>query len=52
VDSIAITKLDVLDQFDEIKVCTGYQLSGQSLSEVPLDLAELYHVTPEYKTLP
>jgi adenylosuccinate synthase len=52
VDSIAITKLDVLDQFDEIKVCTGYQLSGQSLSEVPLDLAELYHVTPEYKSLP
>lgn len=52
VDSIAVTKLDVLDNLSEIKVCTGYQLDGQRLTEVPLDLAELAHVTPVYKTLP
>lgn len=52
VDSIAVTKLDVLDNVAEIKVCTEYKLDGQILSEVPLDLAELAHVTPVYKTLP
>ncbi len=51
VDSIAITKLDVLDQLDEIKVCTGYQLNGNEMTEVPLDLAELGHVKPIYTTL-
>ena len=52
VDSIAVTKLDVLDEMDEIKVCTHYQLDGQTLEQVPLDLAELAHVKPVYKTLP
>ncbi|MGD8922496.1 MAG: adenylosuccinate synthase [Candidatus Zixiibacteriota bacterium] len=52
VDSIAITKLDVLDELDEIKVCTHYELNGEKLSEVPLDLAELFHVKPVYITLP
>lgn len=52
VDSIAVTKLDVLDGMDEIKVCTGYELNGQQLSEVPLDLSELNHVKPVYKTFP
>ncbi len=51
VDSIAITKLDVLDQFEEIKVCTGYRLDGEEMTEVPLDLAELSHVKPIYTTL-
>ncbi|RKX29742.1 MAG: adenylosuccinate synthase [Candidatus Zixiibacteriota bacterium] len=51
-DSIAVTKLDVLDHFDEIKVCTSYTLNGNTLNEVPLDLSELSHVKPVYKTLP
>ncbi|UCG61442.1 MAG: adenylosuccinate synthase [Candidatus Zixiibacteriota bacterium] len=51
VDSIAITKLDVLDQLDEINVCTGYRLNGKEMTEVPLDLAELSHVKPTYTTL-
>jgi len=51
VESIAITKLDVLDGLDEVKVCTEYDLNGESLSEVPLDMAELFHVKPVYKTL-
>ncbi|MBU8933816.1 MAG: adenylosuccinate synthase [candidate division Zixibacteria bacterium] len=52
VDSIAVTKLDVLDHMDEIKVCTDYTLNGDTLHEVPLDLAELSHVKPIFKTLP
>ena len=52
VDSIAVTKLDVLDEFENINVCTGYTLRDKSLINVPLDLAELYHVKPLYETLP
>jgi adenylosuccinate synthase len=52
VNSIAVTKLDVLDEFDEIKVCTAYELDGQRMDQVPLDLAELAHVKPVYQTLP
>ena len=52
VESVAITKLDVLDKMDEIKVCTAYELNGKKLDEVPLDMAELAHVKPIYKTLP
>ena len=51
VNSIAITKLDVLDDLPEIKVCTEYELNGVRSAEVPLDLAELAHVKPVYKTL-
>ena len=52
VDSIAVTKIDVLDNFDSINICTGYELDGKPISEVPLDLADLAHVTPVYQTLP
>jgi len=52
VDSIAVTKLDVLDEMDEIKVCTHYQWGNETIEQVPLDLAELAHVKPVYKTLP
>ena len=52
VNSIAVTKLDVLDDFAEIKVCVEYELNGERMSEVPLDLSELAHVKPIYKTIP
>jgi len=52
VDSIAVTKLDVLDELDEIQVCTEYELNSQRLTEVPLDLAELAYVKPIYRSLP
>lgn len=52
VDAIAITKLDVLDGLEEIKVCTSYELNGEKLTEVPLDLAELAHVKPVYESFP
>lgn len=51
VDSIAITKLDVLDNLPEIKVCTHYELNGEKRSEVPLDLAELAFAKPVYEAV-
>jgi adenylosuccinate synthase len=52
VTSIAVTKLDVLDEMAEIKICTHYELRGEKLDQVPLDMAELAHVKPIYKTMP
>ncbi len=52
VDSVAVTKLDVLDSLTEIKVCTAYEFKGEQITEVPLDLAELGYVKPVYTTLP
>ena len=51
IDSVAITKLDVLDELETIKICTGYQLNGKEITEVPLDLAELNHAKPVYTVL-
>ncbi len=47
----ALTKLDVLSDFDEIKVCTGYELEGKRLTTFPSDVARLEKVTPIYETL-
>ena len=52
VNSIAVTKLDILDDFAEINVCVEYELNGARMSEVPLDLSELAYVKPIYKTMP
>ena len=51
VDGIALTKLDVLDGFDQIKVCTGYQLDGQTLDYLPADANLQARLTPVYETL-
>lgn len=50
-DSVAITKLDVLDHFEEIKVCTGYELDGKILKSYPTDYDRLSLVKPIYETL-
>ena len=49
---IAITKLDVLDTFDTIKVCVGYQSKGKILNSFPTAPETLEKVTPVYETLP
>ncbi len=49
ITSIAVTKLDVLDSFEEILLCTGYELDGKKLATVPTDVATLQRVTPVYK---
>ncbi len=48
-DSIAITKIDVLDTFDEIPVCVEYKYKGSVLKEFPADAAILAKVEPVYK---
>ncbi len=47
----AITKLDVLSEFDEIKVCVGYELNGKQLKTFPNDISTLENVVPIYETL-
>ncbi|GAB4326495.1 MAG: adenylosuccinate synthase [Candidatus Zixiibacteriota bacterium] len=49
---IAVTKLDVLDELDEIPVCVGYRLDGQEMDNPPMDLARLDDVEPIYQMLP
>jgi adenylosuccinate synthase len=51
VDGIALTKLDVLDGFDEIKVCTGYSLDGKALDHLPAGANAQARLTPIYETL-
>ncbi|MDD4854571.1 MAG: adenylosuccinate synthase [Sulfuricurvum sp.] len=46
-DDLSIMKLDVLDGFDEIQVCVAYELNGEVIDYMPLDLEA---VTPIYKT--
>ncbi|HEY0547503.1 MAG TPA: adenylosuccinate synthase [Pyrinomonadaceae bacterium] len=50
--SVALTKLDVLDALDEIKVCTGYKLDGRELESFPAVSQDLRRVEPIYETLP
>ena len=50
--SVALTKLDVLDALDEIKVCTGYRLDGEDLESFPAVSQDLRRVEPVYATLP
>ena len=49
---IALTKLDVLDSFDEVKVCTSYQLDGRTISGYPDRSEVLARVRPGYTTIP
>ncbi|HSD98363.1 MAG TPA: adenylosuccinate synthase [Patescibacteria group bacterium] len=48
---IAITKLDVLDVFAKIKVCTGYRYKGKKVQYFDVSAEQLHNVTPMYKTL-
>ncbi len=49
---LAIVKLDVLDQLDEIKVCVAYEHEGERLNDFPYHQTVLHNVTPVYETLP
>jgi len=50
--SVALTKLDVLDALDEIKICVGYNLDGKKCDSLPSVSQELRRVEPIYETLP
>jgi adenylosuccinate synthase len=49
---LAITKLDVLDVFDEVKVCVAYDIDGQRVERLPDSQSLLHRATPIYETFP
>ncbi len=51
-NSVALTKLDVLDALDEIKVCTGYEIDGERVETFPAVSQDLQKIKPIYETLP
>jgi adenylosuccinate synthase len=50
--AIALTKLDVLDELDEIKVCTAYEVDGHVTENLPSDLGAFARAQPVYETVP
>jgi adenylosuccinate synthase len=51
IDGIALTKLDVLDGFDELKVCVGYRLDGKEIDHLPAAQGAQARVEPIYEVL-
>jgi adenylosuccinate synthase len=51
IDGLALTKLDILDGFDEIKVCTGYTLDGHLIDYLPAGERAQAQVVPVYETI-
>jgi adenylosuccinate synthase len=52
IERVAITKLDVLSNMDEINVCVGYELDGKRLKSFPSTTEQLERIVPIYETLP
>ncbi len=50
IDGIALTKLDVLDELDEIKMCVQYELDGKKLNYLPAAFEDQLKIKPVYKT--
>ncbi|HLG14529.1 MAG TPA: adenylosuccinate synthase [Blastocatellia bacterium] len=50
-DALALPKLDVLDEFDEIKICTAYRRRGELIAEMPYGASALAECEPVYETL-
>src|SRR5579859_3198893 len=51
-DAVAITKLDVLDTFPTIKICTAYQLHGKTIHSLPASMSDLAACEPIYEEVP
>ncbi len=49
INGIALTKLDVLDELDEIKICIGYELKGKKIDYLPAAVEDQLQVKPIYK---
>ncbi len=52
VDNIALMKMDVLDEMDEIKVCVGYEFCGKTYDTPPQAIVHFSQIKPVYDTLP
>ena len=51
INGLALTKLDILDGFDTIKVCVGYELDGKEIDHLPAGEAAQARVVPIYETI-
>jgi adenylosuccinate synthase len=51
INGLALTKLDILDGFETIKVCTGYLLDGKEIDHLPAGEGAQARVTPVYETI-
>lgn len=52
VSGLCITKLDVLDELETLKICTQYRLGNQTLSTLPVNIEQLSECEPVYEELP
>ena len=52
INGIALTKLDVLDDMDEIKICVQYELHGKKIDYLPSASEDQFNIKPIYKTFP
>ena len=52
INGIALTKLDVLDEFDEIKMCIQYELDGKKIDYLPASVEDQLKIKPIYKNFP
>ena len=52
VDKLAITKLDVLDSFETIYICTAYEVDGVRYEDMPSDTEEIARAIPIYESMP
>ena len=50
IDGIALTKLDVLDELDEIKICVAYEIDGKEIDYLPAAVEDQLKVKPIYKS--
>lgn len=51
-NALALTKLDVLDDLDEIKICVAYRVNGHQVDQVPYDADQMNSAEPVYETMP
>ena len=51
INGIALTKLDVLDELDEIKMCVGYELRNKKIDYLPAAVEDQLQVKPIYKSI-
>ena len=52
INGIALTKLDVLDELDEIKMCVQYELDGKKIDYLPAAVEDQLKIKPIYKIFP
>lgn len=52
IDYMAVTRLDILDELKELKICVGYKYKGKVLEEFPASLKVLAEVEPIYEVMP